>query len=420
ALPQAFGTFAEGADRAHAGDRDTRIKRLGHAAASGPAAFAASALFTASTRLCTVSVSKFAPWSGMVMSKCASMSKIISMASSEAIPKSFKVDSGLIAATSTLACLATMAITWLATSSGERFSVMGISALRDARTRGSSKAPLRLGDELVQQHDSQVDFLVADFQRGRQRDDVLVPATHVQHEADLLALVREVAGQANVDHAVEQRLVRRVAVLGADLGAQGEAEAVHVADFLVALLQVAQTFEEVRALARHAGLVIHLLAHAQHFQAKRGTQRVGVERGVRRARRKHGGVDQLLARPQPRQRVEAVGQRLAEHQHVGLDAEILDRPQLSGAPETHLDFVDHEQDAVLVQHLLQVPEEIPWRHHVATGALDRLDVERRVLALVGLGIPHAVVFGLEQAGELAHATVRVLLGAHAPGPAEWI
>src|SRR6266545_296531 len=124
-------------------------------------------------------------------------------------------------------------------------------------------------------------------------------------------------------------------------------------------------------------------------------------------------ISARLARPDAGQRIEAVGQRLAEHDDVGLDAEMLDRPQLAGAEETHLDLVDHQQDAVAVQHLLELDEEILRRNYVAAGALDWLDVERGIFGLAGLGIPDAVVFALEQALERSYAVEAVFLLAHA-------
>src|SRR5471032_596522 len=95
-----------------------------------------------------------------------------------------------------------------------------------------------------------------------------------------------------------------------------------------------------------------------------------------RAWRKHLRADQFLARPDAGQRIEPVGDRLAKHQYVGRDAEMLDRPQLAGAIDAHLDFIDHQQDAVLVEYLLEVDEEILRRNDIAAGALDRLDEER--------------------------------------------
>ncbi len=71
--------------------------------------------------------------------------------------------------------------------------------------------------------------------------------------------------------------------------------------------------EEMRALLGHGLLVVQLVTHLDHFQTQRGTQRVGVEGRVGGARREDRRVDQLLARPQAGQRIQAVGQRLAEH-----------------------------------------------------------------------------------------------------------
>src|SRR5262249_39614551 len=74
--------------------------------------------------------------------------------------------------------------------------------------------------------------------------------------------------------------------------------------------------------------------------------------------------------------------------------------------------------AVLVEHLLQLSEEVLGWNYVSAGALDRLDVERGVLGLARLRVPHAVVLALEQACELLHAPLPVLLLAPAFRPAE--
>ena len=99
---------------------------------------------------------------------------------------------------------------------------------------------------------------------------------------------------------------------------------------------------------------------------------------------------------------------------------MLDREQLAGAVEAHLDLVHDQQDAVLVEHALQLGEEVLRRDDVAAGALDRLDVEGGKLGLAGLGVPHAVVFALEQALELLDAVVAVFLLAHPLGAAEMV
>ena len=68
----------------------------------------------------------------------------------------------------------------------------------------------------------------------------------------------------------------------------------------------------------------------------------------------------------------------------------------------------------------ELNEEVLRWNYVAAGALDRLHIERGVLGLAGLRVPHAVVLALEQARELLHAVVAVLLLAHALRPAEVI
>src|SRR6476659_9501771 len=141
---------------------------------------------------------------------------------------------------------------------------------------------------------------------------------------------------------------------------------------------------------------------------------------MRRAGRENVGIDQLLARPDAGQRIEAVGEGLAEYDDVRRDAEMLDREELAGAVETHLDLVDDQQDAVPVEHLLELDEEVLGRNDVAARALDRLHVEGGKLGLADLGVPHAAVFALEQARELPHAMAAVLLLAHPLGPTEMV
>src|SRR3977135_4572934 len=53
-------------------------------------------------------------------------------------------------------------------------------------------------------------------------------------------------------------------------------------------------------------------------------------------------------------------------------------------------------------------------------APNRLDIECRILAFVGSRVPHAVVFALEEASELLHTVVAVLLLVHPLGAAKVI
>src|SRR5688572_3715959 len=99
---------------------------------------------------------------------------------------------------------------------------------------------------------------------------------------------------------------------------------------------------------------------------------------------------------------------------------MLDRPQLAGPVKAHLDFIDDEQNTVLIKHLLQLDEEVLRRDHITAGALDRLDIEGRIFALAGLGIPDAVIFALKKPRELLDAMLAIFLLAHALGPPEVI
>src|SRR6185312_15780722 len=105
---------------------------------------------------------------------------------------------------------------------------------------------------------------------------------------------------------------------------------------------------------------------------------------------------------------------------VGRDPKMFNRPQLAGAEEPHLDFIDDQQDPVTIEYFLQLAEEIARRNDVTAGALHGLDIERSVLGLAGLGIPDAVVFAFKQTLELLNAVEAVLLLAHPLGAAEVI
>src|SRR5258708_21043134 len=122
-----------------------------------------------------------------------------------------------------------------------------------------------------------------------------------------------------------------------------------------------------------------------------------------RARRERLRRYQVLARPDAGQRIEAVGQRLAEDDDVRLDPEILDGAQSHGAEEAHLDLVVHQQDLARFEDLLQALEISLRRHDIPARSLNRLDVERGVFGAIGLGIVDAVIFAVEEALELADA-----------------
>src|SRR3954447_17635665 len=57
---------------------------------------------------------------------------------------------------------------------------------------------------------------------------------------------------------------------------------------------------------------------------------------------------------------------------VGMHAGVLDRPPLTGAGDSALHFVHHQQDAVLVADAAQFLHEVVWSNDVAAFALDWL------------------------------------------------
>src|SRR3954467_13294880 len=108
---------------------------------------------------------------------------------------------------------------------------------------------------------------------------------------------------------------------------------------------------------------------------------------MRGAGAEYARINQLLARPDARKRVQAVGERLAEDDDVGLHVEVLERPHLAGAAETHLDLVVPAEDAVLLANGGHGLEVVLRRDDVAAGALYRLDEERAEFGASGLRVP---------------------------------
>src|SRR6478736_4670930 len=99
---------------------------------------------------------------------------------------------------------------------------------------------------------------------------------------------------------------------------------------------------------------------------------------------------------------------------------MFDRPEFASPVDTHLDLVDDEQDAVLIQNLLEFGEEVHGRNDIATGALDRFDIEGGIFCAADLRIPDAVIFAFEEASEFAHAMFAIFLLGHALPAAEMV
>src|SRR5262249_40140913 len=109
------------------------------------------------------------------------------------------------------------------------------------------------------------------------------------------------------------------------------------------------------------------------------------------------------ARPQTRERVQAVRERLSEHDDVGAQTEVLGGPELARAEESHLDLVVDDQDLARLEDRLEPLEVAGRRDHVATRPLNHFHEERRVLRLTDLGVPDAVVLAVEEPLELVDA-----------------
>src|SRR5215471_11344999 len=115
-----------------------------------------------------------------------------------------------------------------------------------------------LGDavhELIEKGEGKIDFAVADRERRRKRDDILVVSANVEHQAVTLAAVLEISFQRLVDEKIDRRLVGSETVLAADFHTQRQAHAVDVADGAVASLELVEAVEEIRPLERGHALI---------------------------------------------------------------------------------------------------------------------------------------------------------------------
>ncbi len=120
---------------------------------------------------------------------------------------------------------------------------------------------------------------------------------------------------------------------------------------------------------------------------------------MRGTRAEFFGRDQVFTGPDPRDRVHAVGQRLAEDKNVGLDIKMFKRPHLSGPEKTHLDLIVHHENAVIMAYFGKPFEIILRRDDITARPLDRFDEKRAELRAFCLGVPGSRVLVLELALE---------------------
>ena len=99
---------------------------------------------------------------------------------------------------------------------------------------------------------------------------------------------------------------------------------------------------------------------------------------------------------------------------------MLDRPELSRAEESHLNFVVHQKDFSLFENFFEAHEVFFRGNDIAACPLDGFHVEGAEFALSGLGIPKRVVFGVKDLFELLQAIEAAVLPLEAIEAAEAI
>ena len=110
-------------------------------------------------------------------------------------------------------------------------------------------------------------------------------------------------------------------------------------------------------------------------------------------------------------RIEASGEGFADDENVGLDAFVHVGEELAGAAEAGLNFVSHEQDAILAAEFGGLAEESVGRNLDAGLALDGLNEEGAGVGRDGVaqGVDVAIGNDLEAGGEGAEAVAILII-----------
>ena len=158
-----------------------------------------------------------------------------------------------------------------------------------------------------------------------------------------------------------------------------EPEPAHVAHDVVALderkRQLEQTLSEARG-SRDEVLLVELVQRREpggHRELVRRERRAVRERVLERV--EHGFVHGLRHQQRADRHV-AAGERLRDGHEIGLEPPVLEREELSRAPEARLHLVDAEERAVATAERLRAFE-VARRRQVHALALHRLDQEQR-------------------------------------------
>lgn len=162
--------------------------------------------------------------------------------------------------------------------------------------------------------------------------------------------------------------------VGSELEAHHEAEAAHVADGVDRVLPC--TGEQFTSTC--GGVVDEplLFDHVESGHGRRAGDRISSVRAALRSRT--GALHEFLGGGDTRQR-ETAREALGDGDDVGSHVEVLMPEELSGPPESGLDLVEDEQDAVFVGPLPQSLEKPGVAGDVTALAQDRFDDEGRDL-----------------------------------------
>src|SRR5262249_35179924 len=144
----------------------------------------------------------------------------------------------------------------------------------------------------------------------------------------LLAVSVEISLDSLREDLIGQLTIGLIAIRLTNLDSKRHADAIDVADHSwIATVQRLQRGEEVCPFGPSDRLVVELFHHPHGLETNRGAECVRGECRVGGSWREDFRRDEILTRPYTAQGIQAVGQRLAEDEDVGLDAEVLDRPE---------------------------------------------------------------------------------------------
>src|SRR5918999_951070 len=190
-------------------------------------------------------------------------------------------------------------------------------------------------DRLFKDVETMGEILVGDRQRNEDANDISVQPAREQHEPSFSGRSR--------------RRGCELRALLLELEREHGAEPADVADRGEAPRDVLEPGANLLPDLRRPTLELGPRNLVEDGYRRGAGERIAAERAAQAARA--DGIDHLGAPCHGRQR-ESAAQRLAGHDQVRLDVEVLDRPDASRATDAALDLVVDEQDPVRLAHLL--------------------------------------------------------------------